>query len=163
MLIEKSARLIPVFKFFLGVLNIFSLDNLLIIFLILENNKNLQLDGWRLYQLEKALSNPKHPYSRFGTGNLETLKENPIKQGLNIRDELLKFHEKYYSANIMKLVVLGKEPLDQLTQWVIEKFSAIKNKNVPIPTFDGHPLTENELLVRQIRQIIYIFFLKKSI
>ncbi|CAB4420535.1 unnamed protein product [Rhizophagus irregularis] len=111
-----------------------------------ENNKNLQLDGWRLYQLEKALSNPKHPYSRFGTGNLETLKENPIKQGLNIRDELLKFHEKYYSANIMKLVVLGKESLDQLTQWVIEKFSAIKNKNVPIPTFDGHPLTENELL-----------------
>lgn len=132
-----------------------SLNNLLIkIFLILENKKNLQLDGWRIRQLEKSLSNPKHPYSKFGTGNLETLKEIPIKRGLNIRDELLKFHEKYYSANIMKLVILGKESLDQLTQWVVEKFSAIKNKNVPIPTFDGHPLTENELLVRQI---IYIY------
>ena len=47
----------------------------------------------------------------------------------------------------MKLVVLGKESLDQLLQWVVEKFSAVKNKNVPIPTFEGHPLTENELLV----------------
>lgn len=76
-----------------------------------------------------------------------TLKENPEKQGLNIRDELLKFHDKYYSANIMKLVVLGKEPLDQLSQWVIEKFSTVKNKSIPVPTFEGHPLTKNELMV----------------
>ncbi|GBB86466.1 hypothetical protein RclHR1_01290010 [Rhizophagus clarus] len=110
-----------------------------------ESKKNLQLDVWKLGQLEKSLSNPNHPYSRFGVGNLETLKENPIKQGLNIRDELIKFHEKYYSANIMKLVVLGRESLDQLTQWVVEKFSTIKNKSIPVPTFDGHPLTENEL------------------
>ena len=110
----------------------------------------MQSDGWRYHQLEKSLSNPNHPFSRFGTGNLETLKENPAKLGLNIRDELLKFHNKYYSANIMKLVVLGKESLDQLSQWVIEKFSAVKNKNIPIPTFEGHPLTDNELMVRKI-------------
>ncbi|GBB83220.1 hypothetical protein RclHR1_00100024 [Rhizophagus clarus] len=114
-----------------------------------ENKKNLQSDDWRCYQLEKSLSNPDHPYSHFGTGNLTTLKENPIKQGLNIRDELLKFHDKYYSANIMKLVVLGKDPLDQLSKWVIEKFSSVKNKSIPVPTFDGHPLTKNELL-RQV-------------
>ncbi|RIA87179.1 Metalloenzyme, LuxS/M16 peptidase-like protein [Glomus cerebriforme] len=110
-----------------------------------EYKKNLQLDGRRMHQLERSLSNPNHPYSRFSTGNLETLKENPIKQGLNIRDELLKFHDKYYSANIMKLVVLGKESLDQLSQWIIEKFSAVKNKSIPIPTYDDNPLTENEL------------------
>ncbi|CAB4464914.1 unnamed protein product [Rhizophagus irregularis] len=122
-----------------------------------ENKKNLQSDDWRCYQLEKSLSNPNHPYCRFGTGNLVTLKENPEKQGLNIRDELLKFHDKYYSANIMKLVVLGKEPLDQLSQWVIEKFSTVKNKSIPVPTFEGHPLTKNELmrqvLVKPVRDI----------
>ncbi|RIA99019.1 Metalloenzyme, LuxS/M16 peptidase-like protein [Glomus cerebriforme] len=111
-----------------------------------ENKKNLQSDIWRCFQLEKSLSNPNHPYSHFGTGNLETLQENPMKQGLDIRDELLKFHDKYYSANIMKLTVLGKESLDQLSQWVIEKFSTVKNKGIPIPTFEGHPLTKNELL-----------------
>jgi insulysin len=113
----------------------------------LENKKNLQSDGWRFNQLEKSLSNPKHPFSRFGTGNLKTLKENPAKQGLNVRDELIKFYDKYYSANIMKLVLLGKESLDQLTQWAVEKFSAVKNKGIPVPTFEGHPLTENEMSV----------------
>lgn len=34
--------------------------------------------------------------------------ENPKKLGLDIRQELLKFHDTYYSANIMKLTVIGK-------------------------------------------------------
>lgn len=74
----------------------------------LEHKKNLQNDGWRLHELEKSLTNPSHPYSKFGTGNLRTLKYNPEDMGLNIRDELLRFHDTYYSANIMKLCVLGK-------------------------------------------------------
>jgi insulysin len=74
----------------------------------LEHKKNLQNDGWRLHELEKSLTNPNHPYSKFGTGNLRTLKYNPEEMGLNIRDELLRFHDTYYSANIMKLCVLGK-------------------------------------------------------
>jgi insulysin len=35
-----------------------------------ENDKNLQSDSWRLYQLEKATADPKHPFSKFGTGKL---------------------------------------------------------------------------------------------
>lgn len=61
-----------------------------------------------MFQLEKSLSNPEHPYCHFGTGNLETLFENPKKNGQDIRQELLKFHDSYYSANIMKLCVLGR-------------------------------------------------------
>ena len=140
-------QLIPVFIFVLDIFHLSSYDCLQIS-LILEHKKNLQIDAWRFDILERSLLNPNHPYSQFHTGNLETLKDIPIKQGLNIRDELLKFHDKYYSANIMKLVVLGKESLDQLSQWVIEKFSAVKNKGIPIPTFGGHPLTKNELSVR---------------
>ena len=33
-----------------------------------ENKKNLQEDTWRLYQLEKFLSSPLHPYHQFATG-----------------------------------------------------------------------------------------------
>lgn len=73
-----------------------------------EHKKNLQSDCWRIAQVEKCLSNPNHPWHLFETGNLETLMDNPKKLGLDIRQELLKFHETYYSANIMKLTVTGK-------------------------------------------------------
>jgi len=73
-----------------------------------EHKKNLQSDSWRLFQLEKNLSSPDHPYSQFGTGNLETLQDAPGREGIDVRAELIKFHSKYYSANIMKLVILGR-------------------------------------------------------
>ena len=40
----------------------------------------------------------------------------------------------------MKLVILGKDPVDVLAKWAEEKFSAVKNKNIPVPSFPGHPL-----------------------
>jgi insulysin len=61
-----------------------------------------------MFQLEKSLSNPNHPYCHFGTGNLETLEVDPKSKGKDIRQELLKFHDSYYSANIMKLCILGR-------------------------------------------------------
>ncbi|GJJ71266.1 insulysin [Entomortierella parvispora] len=111
-----------------------------------EHKKNLQSDSWRLFQLEKNLSNPEHPYSNFGTGNLETLQDAPGREGLDVRDELIKFHAKYYSANIMKLVILGREPLDQLAAWAIEKFSDVKNLAIKPPANTNPPWTTGDLL-----------------
>lgn len=116
-----------------------------------ENKKNLQSDTWRLHQLLKSLSNPKHPYCHFSTGNLETLKEGPAKRGINVRDEFLKFHGKYYSSNLMKLVVLGREDLDTLEKWVVELFEGVKNKDLPDPRFEGQPFTDKELLVCSLK------------
>ena len=73
-----------------------------------ENQKNLQSDAWRLDQLGKSTSNASHPYSKFGTGNLQTLKVEPESKGFSVREKLLKFHSKYYSANLMTLCLLGK-------------------------------------------------------
>ena len=33
-----------------------------------ENDKNLQSDSWRMFQLEKKTCNPKHDFGKFGTG-----------------------------------------------------------------------------------------------
>lgn len=44
----------------------------------------------------------------FFVGNKETLLEIPKQRGQDARDELLKFHSKYYSSNIMAVSVLGK-------------------------------------------------------
>ncbi|CDH56832.1 a-pheromone processing metallopeptidase ste23 [Lichtheimia corymbifera JMRC:FSU:9682] len=111
-----------------------------------EHKKNRQQDSWRMFQLEKSLSNPNHPYCHFGTGNLETLYDSPKAKGQDIRAELLKFHDNYYSANIMKLCILGRESLDQLTEWAVDKFNDVRNKGIEPPKFPGHPLTEKELM-----------------
>ncbi|KAJ3219441.1 Insulinase (Peptidase M16) [Dinochytrium kinnereticum] len=122
-----------------------------------EHKKNLQLDNWRVYQLQKDLSSKDHPYHKFGTGNLETLRDIPLQKGIDIRKVLLDFHAKYYSANIMRLVVVGKEPIDVLRNWVVEKTSAIRNIGIRPPAFPGHPLTgeflQTELLIKPVKNI----------
>jgi insulysin len=92
-----------------------------------ENKKNLQSDQLRLYQLEKSLSNPRHPYCQFATGNLEILKTLPEARGIDVRQKFMDFHEKHYSANRMKLVILGREPLDVLEGWAADLFAGVRN------------------------------------
>lgn len=106
----------------------------------LENKKNLQNDMWRLYQLDKLTSNPRHPYNGFSTGNIVTLNDEPETRLLNVRDVLLDFYREQYSSNIMSLVVLGKESLDDLTEWAVTKFAAVPNANLPRPHYNDEPL-----------------------
>ncbi|XP_033468874.2 insulin-degrading enzyme isoform X2 [Epinephelus lanceolatus] len=119
-----------------------------------EHEKNLMNDAWRLFQLEKATGNPNHPFSKFGTGNKLTLETWPSKDGIDIRQELLKFHSTYYSSNLMGLCVLGRESLDELTSMVVKLFGEVENKNVPIPEFPEHPFQEEHL--RQFYKVVPI-------
>lgn len=109
-----------------------------------EHEKNLALDVWRIRQVNKSLANPKHPYSKFGTGNNKTLVDDPKSQGIIVRDELIKFHKKWYSANIMSLAVFGKESLDDLEEMVVSKFAGIKNKDVVAPRWDDPPYLSDQ-------------------
>ena len=114
-----------------------------------ENKKNLQSDQWRLHQLEKSLSNPKHPYCHFCTGNFEVLKTQPEARGVDVRQKFMDFHAKHYSANRMKLVVLGQEPLDVLEGWVAELFAGVKNNDLPQNRWeDEKPFEEEDLLTQ---------------
>lgn len=115
-----------------------------------ENKKNLQSDVWRLSQLAKSLSNSKHPYHHFSTGNLKTLRDDPQARGVKIREEFIKFYEKHYSANRMKLVVLGKEPLDELEALVVDLFSEVKNKDLPENRWDAAQPLEKPQLTTEI-------------
>ncbi|XP_021171992.2 insulin-degrading enzyme isoform X2 [Fundulus heteroclitus] len=119
-----------------------------------EHEKNLMNDSWRLFQLEKATGNPNHPFSKFGTGNKLTLETRPCKEGIDIRQELLKFHSTYYSANLMGLCVLGRESLDELTSMVEKLFEEVENKNVPVPEFPEHPFQEEHL--KQLYKVVPI-------
>ncbi|KAE9367559.1 LuxS/MPP-like metallohydrolase [Stipitochalara longipes BDJ] len=114
-----------------------------------ENKKNLQSDQWRLHQLEKSLSNPKHPYCHFSTGNLEILKTLPEARGIDVRQKFMDFHEKHYSANRMKLVILGREPLDVLEGWAADLFAGVRNKSLQQNRWeDDVPFGPDDLLTQ---------------
>lgn len=89
-----------------------------------EFSSKLKDDGRRFFSAVKTILHKDHPYRNFAVGNLDTLKD---KEEISLRDALLKFYQQHYSANTMRLVVLGKEPLEQLATWASSKFSKIKN------------------------------------
>ena len=104
-----------------------------------EHQKNLLSDLWKKIQIIRSSAKPSHPYNRFSTGNLETLKVE------NIREELLAFYDKYYSANIMKLVVYGVETLEVLEKWALEMFSDVKNKDISLSVIKDLPFDEENM------------------
>ena len=104
-----------------------------------EYSSKIQDDGRRYLESLKTTLAPNHPYKRFAVGNLETLVD---KEDKSLRSALLDFYDDEYSANRMKLTVLGKEDLSTLAEWVEVRFSKIPNKNLPVkqitePFFSG--------------------------
>lgn len=97
-----------------------------------EHAKNLQSDMWRKYQLCKSLSRKDHPFSKFGTGNQESL-------SAITHESLLEFYENNYSSNRMALAVLGTETLDESEKLVSHFFSDIPNRSLPANIFPGQP------------------------
>ncbi|MFH4975695.1 hypothetical protein AB6A40_002404 [Gnathostoma spinigerum] len=106
-----------------------------------ENKNNIKNDLRRLYQLEKAMSDQSHDYSKFGTGNKQTLVDDAIAKNLDTRKALLDFHRTFYSANIMSLCIIGSEDLDDLEKYIIDVgFDKIVDKNVERPSWKTHHL-----------------------
>lgn len=73
----------------------------------------------------------KHPMRKMGIGNLTTLKN---KKNSDLHAELKKFHQKYYSANIMKLALVGNQDLPKLKKLAVKYFSGMINKEIVRPT-----------------------------
>ena len=84
----------------------------------------------RIFSAEKQAMNPAHPYSSFSTGNLDTLAD---RADSKIRDELIEFYQRHYSADRMTLVLPGHYSPDQLQTWPVEKSSAVP-KRAPQPS-----------------------------
>ena len=61
----------------------------------------------------------------------------PCRPPLAIRDALFAFHQRHYSANAMRLCVVGKQSLAELEQLVLPLFYPIPNINRPPPAWPG--------------------------
>jgi insulysin len=84
-----------------------------------EHEKNILNDDWRGYEILHRVARNGSAFSHFGTGTLATLNHTDIV------DRLRTFWETYYRAQFMKLVILGKEPLDELQRMATTYFSAV--------------------------------------
>ncbi|WOJ96543.1 insulinase family protein [Congregibacter brevis] len=94
-----------------------------------EYQMGLKSDSRRGLDVLQQSMNPSHPFSQFAVGSLESLADRP---DASVREDLLKFYDKHYSADVMRLVILGREPLDTLEDMATEMFSAVPNRGVEL-------------------------------
>lgn len=99
-------------------------------------------DGWNLYALQGFTANPENPSAKFSIGNLDTLKDKPDSK---LQDALKDFYNTYYSANIMKLTLVGKQSLPELKAFAEKHFASIPNKNIAMPDVTVPGLTKAEM------------------
>lgn len=111
-----------------------------------EYQAKIRDDYRRGYAATKQVMNTAHSHNKFSVGSLKTLAD---REGSTVRDELIEFYKRYYSANLMTLVVFGREPLPELKQLAIDKFSAVQNRNVE-PFHDDETLFKPGQLPQQL-------------
>ncbi len=99
-----------------------------------EYQMGLNTDGRRTLDVIREVVNPAHPYSILGVGTSETLASRP---GQAVREDLLAFYRRYYSANLMALTVLGSEDLDTLQALVESIFSAVPNHHTTVADIEA--------------------------
>ncbi len=87
-----------------------------------EYAKNYENDDIREIMVMKEIENPSHPNHRFNMGNSSTL-------GSVAQETLKNWYNDHYSANIMRLLIISKLPLDELVKLTVQDFGGILNKN----------------------------------
>ncbi|NQX89451.1 MAG: insulinase family protein, partial [Halioglobus sp.] len=91
-----------------------------------EYQMGLKSDERRGLDVLQEVMNPEHPFSQFTVGSLETLADRPDGA---VRDDMMAFYDRHYSANVMRLVVLGAQSLDELERLVRPLFSQVPNRH----------------------------------
>ncbi|MDI3442383.1 pitrilysin [Erwinia sp. V90_4] len=98
-------------------------------------------DGLRMAQVGAETLNPEHPSSRFSGGNLETLRDKP---GSKLHDALTAFYHRYYSANLMKAVIYGNQPLPELQKIAAATFGRVANHRATVPDISVPVVTDKQ-------------------
>lgn len=135
----------------------------------------------RRSEIQSHLVDAAHPVNR---GNDLTLRESLKAKGLNIRNQLIKFHEENYIAPKMTLCIVSQKPLDQLEQMIRNGDLTKIKTGVPSPKalplhrpedlgrfvgFFIKPLLQNSFLFVQVkvvsprdRQLVFDWFIPNN-
>ncbi len=101
-----------------------------------------QQDGWILNRLDAITGNPQSPRAKFNIGNLDTLVDTPTSK---LNDAMKSFYSQYYSSNIMRLTLVGKQSIPELKVLAEKYFSDIPNKNIQRPQVNVQGVTDAEV------------------
>lgn len=147
---------------------------------ISEHEKNLSNDSWRFFQLLRHISQSGSPYNGFSTGNMSTLGKylpelmaekgvadpqaeaspNTLPGDEVLMQKLKAFYAQKYSANLMNLVVCGKEPIEKLEEYVDRLFGCVQNKELPPFSYSNSPKAFSK---DQLGKLIHFQTLSKTI
>ena len=126
-----------------------------------EYTSGLKKDGRRILAAMRLAFDPAHPRSGFAVGSLETLADRP---GDPVRPDLLAFYDRFYTAANMTLVVLGREDLTILKNWVETRFTEVPaGKKAPDAEVVGLyakqtlPLLQKILPIAEMRYALFTF------
>ena len=114
-----------------------------------EFRARFESDARRRIDAQKEVLNPRHPYTKFQAGNLDTLSSGSTDA---LRDDLLEFYARNYSAGLMTLAVYGNQPIAVLREWVDERFGTIANTGAT-PVATEEPLIESARLPLRINVV----------
>lgn len=110
-----------------------------------EYSLKVKEDARRYREAVKQTVNQDHPMSQFSVGNLDTLSDTNES---TIYDTVKAHYEKYYSADIMTLAVVGNYPTETLMSWAEEKFSLVPSRGDNRDLDRPAPYTENQVGVK---------------
>ncbi len=118
-----------------------------------EHRKNIESDGWRSTQIKRHVASKDTPYSKFGTGSIETLGKHSEQA---LRQHLVDLWTKYYTAGNMRLVVLGGHSLSQLARFVQDSFEYVR------PTPPEGPRIARDIKFEDKSEAVYDRNMKKT-
>ncbi len=126
-----------------------------------EYRARIRDDRRRIYDVVKTEVNPAHPFRHFSVGSLQTLQ---AADEAALRNALLEFYGRWYSAHRMSLVVSGPRSLEELEALVRPRFSQVLRRDVPedkitVPLFKAEdlPLRMHIQPLQNSREISYGF------
>ena len=127
-----------------------------------EFSKNKNNDIRRFNHLFKSELTEGCSFNKFSTGNKEVLNQT------DLRDRLLKMYYKYYSSEIMNLVLYSKLSMEDLNKLLDNLFTSVpKRENFEMPKYDKvKPYNENTvgffykiIPIKNVDKIRFIWYL----
>lgn len=121
-----------------------------------EHMKNLNSDLWINRQLIFTLTKKNSKSNRFTTGSHETLGDDIQK----LRNEMIKFYNKYYCANNMTLTITSDLNISDVEDMIKEFFNEVKYQEVSHTNFDEEKFDSfnNEYILRPVKDNNYILY-----
>eukprot|EP00397_Hematodinium_sp_SG-2012_P006925 GEMP01006962.1.p1 GENE.GEMP01006962.1~~GEMP01006962.1.p1 ORF type:complete len:1062 (+),score=226.15 GEMP01006962.1:484-3669(+) len=89
-----------------------------------EHAKNKLLPARRMFRVAQIMKDPNGFTGQFYTGNMETLKTVPEKEGISVEQELRTFFNQYYCPNRMHLAIFHRDEPEAIYQNLTRAFEA---------------------------------------